>query len=292
MNTFLRQRNLPSGSRPAERSGKQLTLVNIVETRDKDALARFFQQNVAAHVYALADLDEPFWHDVRAFVAKEGASIKAGVLLLDLGGTPMLYAVGAPEDPWIAELLNSLRSEIPIPCGVALPSGVGLSLGWHIDPIAECWKMCLRDDAGLDKDHDYASLNRLGPADLAELQEFFANEAYAPGEGGFFRSYMLELGPYFGLRSNQKLVAAGGVHVLSQNYRVAGIGNIATAPESRGKGFARMITQALCSELMGRGLLVGLNVRLDNAPALKCYRQVGFEPVLTYEEGWLRATSR
>lgn len=33
---------------------------------------------------------------------------------------------------------------------------------------------------------------------------------------------------------------------------------------------------------------IWVNVRRDNTPAVKCYTRIGFEPVLRYEEGWIR----
>ncbi|MDP6377878.1 MAG: GNAT family N-acetyltransferase [Pseudomonadales bacterium] len=95
------------------------------------------------------------------------------------------------------------------------------------------------------------------------------------------------MGPCVGICEQRELVAAGGVHVVSKRHGVVAIGNIATAPEYRGRGYAGVITRGLCRALTETHL-IALNVRKDNAPALACHRGVGFEPVVVYEEGWVR----
>jgi len=55
------------------------------------------------------------------------------------------------------------------------------------------------------------------------------------------------------------------VHVLSRRYRVGVIGNVATRPDCRGRGYAAAVTAAVCRELLADSDDVGTNVRADNA---------------------------
>lgn len=102
----------------------------------------------------------------------------------------------------------------------------------------------------------------------------------------YFEPVNLERGPYVAIRDAHGLAAIAGVHVYSQALRVASLGNIATRPDARGRGHARRITAALCRLLEPEVDVIGLNVRADNAPAIACYRAVGFEARAAYDE-WL-----
>ena len=66
------------------------------ESRDRDAIAEFFRRNESSHVYGLADLDRPFWPDVRVFTATDNGVIAAAALCLDALSVPLLYAVAPP----------------------------------------------------------------------------------------------------------------------------------------------------------------------------------------------------
>ena len=133
---------------------------------------------------------------------------------------------------------------------------------------------------------DVGAVEPLGPDRLDELREFY-RVAYAPREvgGTFFAPYMLETGCYVGIRERGRLVSVAGVHVYSPRYRVAALGNIVTRPESRGRGLARATTAGVLTLLRGRADNVGLNVKTDNAPAIRCYELLGFRPVCEYTEG-------
>ena len=239
-------------------------------------------------MYGRADLDQPFCPSVRAFTAEVGGEIAAVALLLDVLNVPLLYAVAPPAHGPTRELLSAIKMEIPQKCGATLALETVEALGREFDSEGEFLKMRLASGVDRDKAADGPEVSRLGPADLAEAKAFYRGAAYAPGEGGFFLPYMLELGPYFAIREDGYIVAAGGVHVLSDRYGVVGLGNIATAPLFRGRGFATGITRALCDELIPRIPVIALNVRRDNSPAVSCYARVGFEPVLRYEEGLIR----
>ncbi len=269
-------------------------VVEITESRDREALEKFFRREESAHAYALADLDTPFWPNVRAFTASCGGEIVAVALLLDALGVPLLYAVAPPEDAPTRELLDIIAAEIPTPCVATLPLGVANALGWDFTSAGVFLKMRqmrLTSAVASAERVDFSEAQRLDSSDLDELQDFLECRAYAEREGGFFQPYMLELGPYCAIRHDREMVAVGGVHVVSDRYGVAGLGNIVTHPDFRGRGYASAITRALCTELIPRIPMIALNVRCDNAPAVRCYTRVGFEPVLRYEEGWIGANT-
>jgi ribosomal protein S18 acetylase RimI-like enzyme len=120
----------------------------------------------------------------------------------------------------------------------------------------------------------------LGPEHAAEAVRFYA-ESYP---ASYFEPVNLTRGPYVAIRDDRGIAAIAGVHVYSRVLRVASLGNIATRPDARGRGHARRATAALCHLLQAEVDIIGLNVRSDNAPAIACYRAVGFEVRHSYDE--------
>ena len=79
-------------------------------------------------------------------------------------------------------------------------------------------------------------------------------------------------------------MSVAGVHVCSQSYGVAALGNIATHPDFRKRGLGTAVTAKLCSSLLDIVESIGLNVKTDNVAALNCYRKLGFEEITTIEQ--------
>jgi ribosomal protein S18 acetylase RimI-like enzyme len=68
------------------------------------------------------------------------------------------------------------------------------------------------------------------------------------------------------------LVSAAGIHVYSPRYKVAALGNIATAPEFRGQGIGTTLVSMLYEDLLADGIVaVGLNVDSKNTGAFKIF---------------------
>jgi predicted GNAT family acetyltransferase len=93
---------------------------------------------------------------------------------------------------------------------------------------------------------------------------------------------MLETGQYFGVRQGGKLVSAGGIHVYSRQYGVTALGNVATHPMHRGKGYGTAVTARICRSVGVSA--IGLNVKTDNTGAIASYTRLGFEIVASYGE--------
>jgi len=130
-------------------------------------------------------------------------------------------------------------------------------------------------------DNDREAVDPLGPAELEEVERFYAR-AYP---GTWFQARMLETGRYVGIRRDGALVCLAGVHVWSPTWRVAALGNVATLPEARGAGLATAACARLCRLLLDDGIeTISLNVRADNAAAIRAYEKLGFGQAADYVE--------
>jgi predicted GNAT family acetyltransferase len=120
----------------------------------------------------------------------------------------------------------------------------------------------------------------LSQNDLSDIKKLY-EESYPDNS---FDPRMLETSMYFGLRKNGKLISISGIHVFSKIYKVAALGNITTHPDFRGLGYGQKVTAYLCKILLKHDNTIGLNVNIDNAPAIKCYKNLGFEVAALYME--------
>src|SRR5689334_15666291 len=76
----------------------------------------------------------------------------------------------------------------------------------------------------------------------------------------------------------ERILAAGGTHALVPTYRLAVLGNILTAPQARGQGYATAITATLVTTLFEQHFsTVVLNVFEDNSSAIRIYQRLGFQ---------------
>lgn len=264
--------------------------MRIATLSERASIERFLRRAAPAQIYGLADLDDAFWPDTRWYGTR-GADdeLDAVCLVLEKLALPIVYAVAPPGDRAALGLVRALGERLPQRFFANLPQGHEVVLGatHEIALAREYAKLWLPDPAGLES-FEVAGIERLGLAEADELERFYAERAFGPGEHlGFYARYMLELAPWFGLRERGELVCVAGVHVFSERYGVAAIGNVATAPARRGRGLARAVCARLARELAARVPLVGLNVATANEAALRCYRALGFREALRYEEAVL-----
>ena len=77
----------------------------------------------------------------------------------------------------------------------------------------------------------------------------------------WFDQRMLETNQYFGVWKDDKLVSIAGIHVYSEVYRVAALGNITTHPFYRNNGYGTLVTARLCQSLSEKVDHIGLNVK-------------------------------
>jgi ribosomal protein S18 acetylase RimI-like enzyme len=126
----------------------------------------------------------------------------------------------------------------------------------------------------------------LTPEDARELGSFY--ERHYPDTA--FDPSMLSTKQLRVVRREGTILSVAGLHVYSDTYRVAALGNVATAPAFRRLGLGRRVSAALCRSLMDSGIeTIGLDVMVDNSPAIAMWESLGFEAGLAFQTCMLDA---
>jgi len=103
---------------------------------------------------------------------------------------------------------------------------------------------------------------------LKELYRLSGTPAWTPNA--------MNLGPFYGIVENDgKITGVAGVHYVTP-YGTE-IGNIATHPDHRRKGYAAACVKAVVEDVLKHSELAILHYFADNTPAQKLYENMGFE---------------
>ena len=120
------------------------------------------------------------------------------------------------------------------------------------------------------------------PAEVSALLDVVAPDSHArPGTPG--------IEAWLGVRDEGRLVATGGV--LRQPDGTGHVRAVAVAQSHRGRGLGRELSRALTRAAMGGSGVCSLGVYVDNEPALRTYRGLGYEVVHTFTSGPVTARS-
>jgi ribosomal protein S18 acetylase RimI-like enzyme len=244
-------------------------------TRDPAVLRGFLERDRLFAAYAICDLDEREFPRTRWAVARQGTEVVAlGVEYSGASPQP-LFLMGS-EAGIGAILRDVLRPRIAFVA--TLPANlVQVQRHYRLDPGPQMVRMAT--DRETFRPVDDPGVERLSPIDTPEL-----NRLYRLGFGSWLPGQAIAEGVYYGLRIRGRIVAAAGTHIVSRGSRLAVVGNVMTAPEFRGHGYAKAVTAAVTAELLGFCDDVVLNVRSDNPPALNAYRRIGYLEHVRYEE--------
>lgn len=256
----------------------------VVEITDPELVRRYFEADPEVHLYGLADLDEPIWSTSRWWGLETDNELLAVVADIRLEGisTPIFYAQGRADDVDLVTLAGLVSDEIPDSCMAVLALGVVESLDhFRVEPEGVFQRMVLRDHHACEAQ---AQAKRAGVGDLERLWNLIVREK---SEITFLSPTMLEEVDYRVATFEGEVVAMAGVHIYSERASVAAIGNVLTAADHRREGLASKLISDLCAELIRSVGLIGLNHRVGNMAAERCYEKLGFAAVHTYWEGSL-----
>lgn len=231
-------------------------------------------------VYAISDVYPPYRRNATFLGARRDGRLESVLLLYSLPTFTSLLPFG--DAPGVEEILDAVDDLPETPFIIVREE--------HLPVVQRSY--VLADPARMSRMAVEAqALRPSGPIDRPIMRldrsHFEAlDELYQSLEGRFFDVSMLANGPYFGIFDAGDLIAAAGMHTLSAKHGLGTIGNVATRPAYRGRGYATALTHAVASALvdMGAGLLA-LNVRQDNVPAVRAYTKLGFVDYVHFFEG-------
>ena len=250
-------------------------MVDVHETRDVALLRRLLESDRVAGAYLLGDLEAPFFEKGRWLVATRDGSAIAVVLVLAAFAEPVVLSFGDIEGVRaIVGLRSGLGLWLPSQCYIKIPPEheAAFAAGFEILERDHMLVMALDrcDYRPATSQHDVRRLDASSP--VAPILD-----VYRSYPGHFFEPGQLSSGIHFGSFECDRLVAVAGTHVYSPAGCVAAVGNIVTASDARGRGHAAACTSAVIEAVYERGCeTIVLHVAATNAPALACYRRLGF----------------
>jgi len=258
--------------------------MKLVCLHDKAEIEAALRRDAEMHLYELGDLDDFFFSQTTWFGLDDRGTLRSIALLYTAVGAeqPVLVALAREGQTWgVTSLLERMRPVLPRKMYAHLAVGASRALegmGFVVEAPTRHDRMILSDWSPLSA-IDTARAVPLGPPDAREIEALFA-DAYP---GNWFDPNMLETKTYFGVREDGVLAAVSGVHVVSRTTRVAAIGNVATRPALRGRGFGRIVVAATCRALRADVDHIGLNVEA-RSEAIRLYERLGFVRIASYEE--------
>jgi ribosomal protein S18 acetylase RimI-like enzyme len=246
----------------------------VAESKDRDVLRTFLERDRILSAYALCDLDDREFSRTRwGLATRDGET--AG-LVLEYGGlSPQPLFVLGENDAISAILGRVVRPRVAYVA--ALPGNLpAVDAHYRVDAGPSMVRMWVDRTTFQPAPAD---VPRLFPSEVGDL-----NRLYQLGFTAWLPASAVSEGVYHGMRVGGRLVAAAGTHVVSREARIGVVGNVMTAADYRGRGYAKATTSAVTAELLRTCDLVVLNVRADNPPALAAYRRLGYAEHTRFEE--------
>lgn len=238
------------------------------------------QRDTPWAAYALGDLADGYF--------EHSSWLQAGnatALIYREFPTPVLWMQGQDQD--LADLAGELPREQSYILQVQPPVIPLLERRYRMAYLKPMWRMSL--DLNRFQPGDTTGAVRLGPPDLAALENLYADGEAAGEAPEFFFPSMLEQAVFIGGWHGAELAAVAGTHLVSTTDHVAAIGNVYTRRCHRGQGWATRLTTALVQELLGLGMeTIVLSVHQANQSAERVYQRLGFQRHCDFYEG--RAT--
>ena len=251
----------------------------VTETREDSDIASFLERDRLWTAYGLCDLDEPYRRSTRFLAAEISGRNEALLVVYDVPRFTGLLPFG--EAPGIRSIV-ALSEDLPTMALVLTDSAhsPALEVRYHVGTPRAMLRMAVSAETFIAPAESVHAV-RLSAADLADIEQLYRT----PAAGALLDETAFAHGVYFGIRVGGELVAVAGTHAWSARYRVGAVGGVYTHPGFRGRGFAAATTAAVTSTLLRAGVAdVVLNVRADNAPALRAYGHLGFTTVRKFLE--------
>jgi ribosomal protein S18 acetylase RimI-like enzyme len=226
------------------------------------------------YIYQFSNLAAKEWKNVICYGLYEGLELKEMAMICIKYDVPVLLAASFENQKYNTELIGRIKKFLPSNFYTHIDRETLQNVFNEndISELEELMNMGLCDYNILNKKCE-GEAERLGFNDLNHIKELLASsypEAWLEDE-------LVKLNENFGITDHGKLVSFAGIHAYSKEYQVAAVAHVTTHPDYRKKGYGEKVVRSLSKDLKDKIKYIGLNVKVDNLPAINCYRKLGFE---------------
>ncbi|MDH5788752.1 MAG: GNAT family N-acetyltransferase [Candidatus Bathyarchaeota archaeon] len=116
--------------------------------------------------------------------------------------------------------------------------------------------------------------NNINATKISKNEFELLNKFYVEHHAKAWAPIQFRAGPYYCVKYNGKIVSVAGVHLATP--QIVQLGNILTDEAYRNRGFATACTNELAANLAAKGKIISLFVGIDNVPAIRIYKKLGF----------------
>lgn len=207
------------------------------------------------------NLDQPVWHSLSQTHSK---------FALDYGEMKFYKPQYCPFGGMVTTVANSSAiSEYAKLASSFFVVGQCPELSGQLKLVRElvCLQMVLEKPIEMQRNQVIAWLENEQLLDLYRLVN-----AVQPG---YFKRDTPELGNYYGIYREGKLVAATGERMKMEAFTE--VSAVVTHPEFTGQGLAKQLVTHVCQSIFAQGKIPYLHVAASNIGAVKLYEKLGFK---------------
>ncbi len=252
---------------------------------DRDRLRRYLETDRTRNAYLLGDLIDPYWNDSAYFGYWAGTG---DPLQDDEVPCAMLLRFSAIQPPPVLSIGDA--AGVDAIYARLLAQGELTAIIYHAQPehldtveryfyrfdAMDMWRMaCTAERYTLPK--TVGKARRLTQTDAQSSRIAVEVGLRDPESSRSAVSSAFDRGIFYGVEEAGELVAIAGTHIVAPTVGIGAVGFVFTYPEWRGRGYAQACTACVTRDLLELGCdLVVLNVRQDNAPAVRAYERLGY----------------
>lgn len=207
-------------------------------------------------------LDNPVWNSLNE-VHKAFSIVSAGMVFYN----PTYCRFGSLMDEsdsieGMAEYANAANSFFLVGRKPVLDNS------WRLNKAVVCNQMLLEEQIALESGESIIELvSENQKADLFNLINLV--------QPGYFVEKTAELGNYYGIYKDDKLIAVTGERMKMNKYTE--ISAVVTHPEHTRKGYAKQLVSHVSNKVLMEGKSPYLHVSEMNIGAIKLYKKLGFK---------------
>lgn len=226
------------------------------------------------YIYQLDALSAKVWNKVICYGLFDDSTVKEIAMLFINYDIPVLLAANFENKAATLELITKIKDFLPSRFYTHMDREI-LEHVFDTNQLShmeEYMNMGLCDD-GLSNTTNHHPVIQLGFQNLTQIKDLLAI-SYPEA---WFNDELVNFNKNFGMMMDGKLVSFAGIHAYSEEYQVVALAHITTHPDYRKKGYCEKALSALINDLKGNIKFIGLNVKVNNIPAIYCYKKLGFK---------------